>query len=105
MNGESKKIELRMDEFEKVTHEEKRQDIIQRMDEFEKVDKEKRKIKEKGSRLPYGIKYRKSCMLCGNFMELYELSKDKVIYRCKNCMKEYSYNIEEITKGNESSTE
>lgn len=79
-------IESRMDEFERVSNKKVVTDVTGRMGEFEPVDKnQKLPTKEKTSTLPYGVKRLKTCVVCGEMMEIREFKEHEVIYICKSC--------------------
>lgn len=88
-------IDRRMDEFEKVEHKVKEQDVKGRMEEFKTVDKmAKVENKEKStSTLPHGAKRYKTCLECGDMMEIDELKEDEAIYLCKTCKRKVSVKV------------
>jgi len=79
-------IESRMDEFEKVSSKKLATDISERMEEFEPIEKDKNlPTKGKTSTLPYGVKRFKTCVMCGEIMEIHEFKEQEVVYTCKSC--------------------
>lgn len=88
-------IDSRMDEFKKVAHKVKDQDVKGRMEEFKIVDKaQKEDIKEKAtSTLPHGLKRYRNCLECGEIMEIEELKETEAIYYCKSCNQKISVKV------------
>lgn len=88
-------VESRMDEFEKVANKEEAHDVSELMAEFEKVNKAHAEgSKDKQGTLPFGIKSRKPCPECGDFMEIKEIKEDKALYYCKTCRETVVISVE-----------
>lgn len=85
-------VDSRMDEFEKIEHKIKNQDVKGRMEEFKNVDKmQKQDFKDKAtSTLPHGVKRYRTCEECGDSMEIEELKEAEAIYYCKTCKQKVS---------------
>lgn len=89
------KVEMRMDEFQKVANKEPAHDVSELMDEFEKVNKTHvQGVKDKEATLPLGIKSRKPCPECGGIMEIKEIKENKASYYCKVCKETVAVSVE-----------